>query len=121
MYASDIGTVFPGTNLAQVVEDAHLTPEKAGEWAADALEADASLREQISLEDLTTILTEAGERSLNLANLVRGEISTLMKVKKEITYNSPQKEWTVSLPSGSITFGEMEDFCVEIMEAKLNS
>jgi len=121
MYASDLGTVFPGTKLAQVVEDATLTPEQAGEWAAEAFESCSTLREQVSLEELTTLLTEAGERSLNLSALVRGEISTLMKIKSEITYNSWEKEWTVTLPSGSIVFGQMEDYCVEIMEAKLNS
>jgi len=121
MYATDIGTVFRGTKLAQVIEDATLTPEQAGEWAADALESAEFLRDQVSLEELTTLLTEAGERSLNLAALVRGEILTLMKVKEEISYNRDSEEWTVTLPSGGLVFVEYEDFCVEIQGAKLNS
>lgn len=121
MYASDIGTVFPGTELAQVIEDATLTPGQAVEWATDALESASFLREQISLEGLTTLLTEAGERSLNLSNLVRGEISTLMKEKKEISFNRWEKEWTVTLPSGEIVFAQCEDFAIVIHGAKLNS
>ena len=121
MYASDIGTVFPGTKLAQVIEDATLTPEQAEEWAADALESASFLRGQVSLEDLTRLLTEAGERSLNLSNLLRGEINTLMEEKSEISYDRCAKEWVVTLPSGYIVFGQMEDFCVVIQEAKLNS
>jgi hypothetical protein len=118
MYACDIPRVYPGTELAQVIEAASLTPEEAGEWATDALESASFLRELVSLEDLTQLLAEAGERSLNLSNLVRGEISTLMKVKEEISYNRWDKEWTVTLPSGTLVFAQCED-CVEIQTAAL--
>lgn len=118
MYASDIGIVFPGTKLAQVIEDATLTPEEAREEAAQALRYASFLREQVSLEDLTLLLTEAGERSLNLSALVRGEISTLMKTKSEISYDRWAKEWTITLPSGVLVFAQMEDFCVEIHAAR---
>ena len=123
MYASDIDRVFPGgTTVADIQHAARLDPGEARDWASDALESASFLRDQVSLEELTKLLTEAGERSLNLANLVRGEISTLMKVKQgEISYDRYTKEWTVTLPSGSIVFGQMEDFSVEIMGAKLNS
>ena len=121
MYACDVRTLFPGTKLEQVVENATLTPEQAAQRADCALEAAAFLRDQVSLEELTLLLTEAGERSLNLANLVRGEISTLMEVKDEITYDRWAKEWTVTLPSGRLVFAQCEDFAVEIQAAKLNS
>lgn len=121
MYGTDIGTVFPGTKLSEVLESAGLTPTEAKLWAADALESDSSLGDQVSLEELTILLTEAGERSLNLSALVRSEISTLMKVKEEISYNRWEKEWTVTLPSGTLSFVEMEDFCVEISGAKFTS
>lgn len=117
MYASDIGIVYPGTKLSEVLEMAHLDAEEAGDWATDALESAEFLRDQVSLEDLTTLLTEAGERSLNLAALVRGEIKTLMKEKSEISYDRAEKEWTVTLPSGVLVFVEYEDFCVEIQKA----
>lgn len=121
MYACDVSRVHPGTELPEVLEAASLTPEEAKEAAAQALRYASFLREQVSLEDLTLLLTEAGGRSLNLSNLVRGEISTLMKVKEEVSYYRWGKEWTVALPSGSIVFGQMEDFCVVIQGAKLNS
>jgi hypothetical protein len=121
MYACDIPGLYPGTKLNLVIEDASLTSEQAKEWASDALESASFLRELVSLEDLTLLLTEAGERSLNLSNLVRGEISTLMKVKEEISYDRWAKEWTVTLPSGVLVFGQMEDFCVEIQKARKES
>lgn len=119
MYATDIGTVFPA-KLAQVIRDATLTPEQAEERAAEALQYASFLRELVSLEDLTLLLTEAGERSLNLTSLMKGEISTLMKIKKEVSYDRWDKEWTVTLPSGVLVFAMVEDFSIEIMEAKLN-
>ena len=123
MYASDIDRVFPGgTTVADIQHAARLDPGEARDWASDALESAKFLRDQVSLEDLTRLLTEAGERSLNLSALVRGEISTLMKVKQEeISYDRWAKEWAITLPSGSIVFGEMEDFTIEIMGAKINS
>ena len=121
MYACDVNRVFPGTKISQIVEAASLTPEEAACHAAYTMEIAPFLGDQVSLEELSLLLTEAGERSLNLSNLARGEIFTLMKTKSEISFNRRQKEWTVKLPSGSITFGEMEDFCIEIMGAKLNS
>ena len=120
MYPSDIGIVYPGTKLTKVLKAASLTPEQAIEWATDALESGEFLLEQVSKEELTTLLTEAGERSLNLSNLVRGEISTLMKEKSEISYDRWAKEWTVTLPSGVLVFVEYEDFVIEIQKAKFN-
>ena len=120
MYASDIGIVYPGTDVSQVIEDARVPPEKAKQWADELIEEAEFLLEQVSKEELVILLTEAGERSLNLSNLVRGEISTLMKVKEEITCERCNKVWSVNLPSGVLVFVEYEDFCVEIQEAKFN-
>jgi hypothetical protein len=125
-YACDLGTRYPGTKLPEVLESARLSPEEAKLWAADALESDRSLKDQVSFEELETLLTEAGERSLNLANLVRGEVDSLMLSKKEISiefsYGKRGRSfWEVTLPSGTISFVEMEDFCVCISEAKFTS
>jgi len=118
MYVSDIGIVYPGTTLDQVIEAARVPPEQAGEWADEIIEGAEYILEQVSKEELIILLTEAGERSLNLSALVRGEISTLMKVKEEI--NRERRVWTVTLPSGVLVFVEYEDYCVEIQEAKFN-
>jgi hypothetical protein len=121
VYASDLGTLFPGTPLEKVLARASLTEEQAAEAASVELEMSSDLRAAISLEDLTLLLREAGERNLNLAALVRGEIALLTKVKgDEITKDPWAAEWTVALPSGSLTFGQMEDYSVLVFRAKLN-
>lgn len=118
-YSCDLGTRYPGTPLPEVLEAAGLTPKEASLWAAEALESDFSLRDQVTLEELTVLLTEAGERSLNLAALVRGQILTLMQTKgEEVRFDNWPKEWVVVVPSGTLSFVEMEDFCVEISGAK---
>ena len=118
-YASDLGTRYPGTELSEVLESARLTPTEARLWAADALESDPCLKDQVSFEGLSHLLTEAGERSLNLADLVKGEILTLMKNKgEELRYDRWAREWVITLPSGTISFVEMEDYCVCISDAK---
>lgn len=122
-YACDLGTRYPGTSLSEVLESARLTPAEARAWTTKALEENNDCFEDlVSFEQLETLLTEAGERSLNLANLVRGEILTLMKTKgEEIHYDHWEKEWVIILPSGTISFVEMEDFCVCISDAKFTS
>lgn len=121
VYASDLGTILPGTPLEKVLKKASLTPQQAAEAASQELEMSSDLRAAISLEDLTLLLTEAGERNLNLAALVRGEIATLTKVKGDEIQKDPwEAEWTVTLPSGELVFGQMEDFCVVVFRAKLN-
>jgi hypothetical protein len=121
VYASDLGTIFPGTPLEKVLKKASLTPQQAAEAASVELEMSSDLRAAISLEDLTLLLREAGERSLYLGALVRGEIATLTKVKGgEIAKDPWAAEWEVTLPSGSLTFGQMEDYSVLVFRAKLN-
>lgn len=115
MYACDLKTVFPDTNLEQVVEAASLTHEVAKEWAQD-LQGQSGLE----LEEWELLLSEVAKYSLDLTNLARGEIRTLMKTTDRIT-ERPDLEWSVRLDSGYIVFGEMEDFCIDIMKAWLNT
>tara|TARA_Y100000592_G_scaffold32030_1_gene50925 strand:- start:2961 stop:3323 length:363 start_codon:yes stop_codon:yes gene_type:complete len=117
---SDLWVVNPGTPLPDVLKAARLDEQQAKELLADLVECSEFLLEQVSQEELLTLISEAGERSLNLSNLVRGEISTLMKVKEEINCERWNKVWTVTLPSGVLVFVEYEDYCVEIQEAKFN-
>ena len=117
MYACDLKTVFPGTGLDKVVEAASLTAEEVKEWAK-ALEGDSGL----ALDEWQLLLSEVAKYSLDLTNLARGEIRTLMKSTNRITEGEgADLEWSVRLDSGYIVFGEMEDFCIEIMKAWLNT
>ena len=128
--------------LPQVVAEARIPLDEVPEWAAThwdrtseespPLKGMVHIKDQITVEELTLLYLEVGNRGVHLGILTKEEIRLLMDYfelvkltqnldfKIEVINEFPLGEWKVTVPSGHMIFGEDEDEFVWLKEAKLN-